>query len=160
MLDCTCLLHTPQATVAMARALAAHLRPGHVILLSGGIGAGKTHFARSLIQSILHVPEDVPSPTFTLVQTYDTTRGEVWHADLYRLTDPDELHELGLAEAFDTAICLVEWPDRMGSDAPENALSLSFEVVPDDIRRLIMRGPADPWRAIVDAVRSAKGFDC
>ncbi|MEL7261014.1 MAG: tRNA (adenosine(37)-N6)-threonylcarbamoyltransferase complex ATPase subunit type 1 TsaE [Pseudomonadota bacterium] len=113
------------ATTALGRAMGRVLAVGDTVLLEGSVGAGKTHFARALIQSILHVPEDVPSPTFTLVQTYETTRGPLWHADLYRLSDPGEVEELGLTEAFDTAICLIEWPDRFVG-APANALTLSF----------------------------------
>lgn len=114
------------STTQHAVALGAALRSGDVILLSGDVGAGKTHFARSLIQAQLTVHEDVPSPTFTLVQTYETHLGEIWHADLYRLTDTQEIEELGLTEAFETAICLIEWPDRLGDLTPQHALSLSF----------------------------------
>ncbi|MFT6676877.1 MAG: tRNA threonylcarbamoyladenosine biosynthesis protein TsaE [Sulfitobacter sp.] len=111
----------------LAALLAPELTSGDVILLTGDVGAGKTHFARSLIQSLLETPEDVPSPTFTLVQTYDTTTNEIWHADLYRLTSVFEVEELGLLEAFETAICLVEWPDRLGALAPDHALSLHLQ---------------------------------
>lgn len=117
---------SPDETAQFARRLAEQLHPGDVLLLSGPVGGGKTHFSRSVIQSLMDFPEDVPSPTFTLVQTYDTTKGEIWHADLYRLTDASEVEELGLLEAFDTAICLIEWPDRLGALAPDSALHLSF----------------------------------
>lgn len=117
-----------EETAALAQRLGAILRPGDVILLDGQIGAGKTHFARALIQSLLDVPEDVPSPTFTLVQEYETRNGPLWHADLYRLTDPDELIELGVDEAFETAICLFEWPDRLGEMTPNAALMIRFVV--------------------------------
>ena len=85
-------------TAALARMLAATLRPGQTILLDGPVGAGKTHFARAFIRARQgDAAEDVPSPTFTLVQTYDDPMGtEIWHADLYRLSDPSELAELGL----------------------------------------------------------------
>lgn len=102
------------------------LRTGDTILLEGDIGAGKTHFARSLIQSLQDAPEDVPSPTFTLIQTYETRAGPVWHADLYRLSSPDEIVETGLFDAMDDAICLIEWPDRLGPDRPDKALTLHF----------------------------------
>lgn len=107
-------LSDAEATADFARRLGQELQPGDTVLLSGPIGAGKTHFCRSLIQSRLMAAEDVPSPTFTLVQTYDSEAGEIWHADLYRLSDPAEVVELGLTDAFKSCICLVEWPDRLG----------------------------------------------
>ncbi|KJZ19517.1 ATP-binding protein [Loktanella sp. S4079] len=113
-------------TAALAHRIAPILRPGDVLLLSGEIGAGKSAFSRALIRARLGRMEDVPSPTFTLVQTYEAPDGDIWHCDLYRLTHADEVFELGLDEAFTHAICLIEWPDRLGDDAPRNALSLSF----------------------------------
>ena len=113
-------------TVALASRIAPLLTPGDTLLLEGSIGAGKSAFARALIRARLGRMEDVPSPTFTLVQTYEDPEGDIWHCDLYRLTHPDEVFELGLDEAFTTAICLIEWPDRLGNDAPENALKLAF----------------------------------
>ncbi|MFD1195159.1 tRNA (adenosine(37)-N6)-threonylcarbamoyltransferase complex ATPase subunit type 1 TsaE [Seohaeicola saemankumensis] len=128
-------LSSPDQTAAFAARLGAHLQPGDVLLLDGPIGAGKTHFARSLIQSRMDIPEDVPSPTFTLVQTYETATCEIWHADLYRLSLPDEVVELGLTEAFDTAICLVEWPDRLGGLSPADALRMEFTQGKDENQR-------------------------
>ena len=119
-------LTSPEATCALASQLATRLSPGDVLLLSGGIGAGKTHFARCLIHALQDPPEDVPSPTFTLVQVYDTAAGELWHADLYRLSDPDQCEELGLADAFETAICLIEWPDRLGKWLPATRLDITL----------------------------------
>ena len=115
-------------TARFAAALAPLLRPGDTILLSGGLGAGKTHFARALIQSLLSVPEDVPSPTFTLIQTYETDSAEIWHADLYRLGDDEELLELGLVEAQETAVTLVEWPERW-PDLPRRHLELNISMI-------------------------------
>lgn len=140
-------LTSPRQTSALATAVAARLAPGDTLLLNGPIGAGKTHFARALIQSLLLSPEDVPSPTFTLVQTYEGRTGEIWHCDLYRITHPDEVIELGLTEAFETAICLVEWPDRLGDLAPDDALVLTFDTPPDadEMRQLDIRGPAQRW---------------
>jgi len=119
-------LVSPEATCAFARALAPRLAPGDVIALEGDIGAGKTHFARCVIQSLLPAPEDVPSPTYTLVQTYPGQVCEIWHADLYRLTGPAEVFELGLIDAFAAAICLVEWPDRLGDLLPDTSLHMSL----------------------------------
>lgn len=139
-------LSSPDDTARLAERMARLLHPGDVLLLSGEIGAGKTHFARALIQSMLTTPEDVPSPTFTLVQVYDTPAGEIWHSDLYRLTHPDEAIELGLLDAFETAICLIEWPDRLGDLAPPNALSLAFSPGDhDDARRLVLTWSSPAW---------------
>ncbi len=146
-------LPTPEHTRALAQRVGQALRPGDVVLLSGQIGAGKTHFARSLIQSLQDMPEDVPSPTFTLVQVYDTRSGELWHADLYRLTGPDECVELGLTEAFENAICLVEWPDRLEDLTPENALSLSFaDDTSEDARTLSLAWTDARWDELLEGI--------
>lgn len=122
------LMPTEAATAAFAAQLAIVLQPGDTILLSGPIGAGKSALARALIRARLGNPsEDVPSPTFTLVQTYAHPKGDIWHCDLYRLTHPDEAMELGLDDAFETAICLIEWPDRLGDLAPPGALHITLE---------------------------------
>ncbi len=120
----TVYLPDEDATATLGERLARLLRAGDTLLLEGPIGAGKSHFARALIRARLGRMEDVPSPTFTLVQTYDADGVEIWHADLYRLSHPDEVLELGLEDAFATAICLVEWPDRLGSHLPSDALRL------------------------------------
>lgn len=138
-------LPDPDATDRLARALAPRLHTGDVLLLEGPIGAGKTHFARALIQALLPVPEDVPSPTFTLVQIYDGPGFAIWHADLYRLTDPEEAVELGLADAFETGLCLVEWPERLGPYRPRGALSLCFALAPGDSRQVELRVDGDNW---------------
>lgn len=130
-------LTSPQKTADFAVRLGAVLHAGDTLLLHGSIGAGKTHFARSLIQSQLTIPEDVPSPTFTLVQTYETGQGEIWHADLYRLSGPNDVMELGLVDAFETALCLIEWPDRLGDLAPERALALRLTEGDDEEARLL-----------------------
>lgn len=143
---------SPDDTRDLAQCIGARLVPGDVLLLSGEIGAGKTHFARGLIQSLLRVPEDVPSPTFTLVQQYETHAGDLWHADLYRLHDPDHCVELGLTDAFDTAICLIEWPDRLGDLTPHNALSIAFAPsdAGDDARDLTLSWTTPRWTGIIE----------
>ncbi len=140
---------SPDETGDLAVKIGSRLSPGHVVLLQGAVGAGKTQFARALIQSILSSPEDVPSPTFTLIQTYETTKGEVWHSDLYRLTATDEVIELGLEDAFETAICLLEWPDRLGELTPENAVLLDFQTNSDHERTITATGPSDVWGDIL-----------
>lgn len=119
-------LPSEEATDALGQLMASHLVPGDTVLLTGPIGAGKSHLSRAIIRARLGRMEDVPSPTFTLVQTYDDPAGEIWHADLYRLSHPDEVLELGLEDAFATAICLVEWPERLGVYAPQDAIRLSM----------------------------------
>lgn len=142
----TISLKSPEATSDLAKSLAHSLRPGDVILLSGPVGAGKTHFARAVILSCLEMPEDVPSPTYTLVQTYETRTHDIWHADLYRLTSVGEVIELGLVDAFESAICLVEWPDRLHDLTPDNALSLAFcNPAGDDSRELTLTWSDPRW---------------
>ena len=136
-------LPSPEETARFAARLSAVVGPGDVLCLEGGLGAGKTHFARALIQHRQRQAEgeaeDVPSPSFTLVQTYGAGGQEIWHADLYRLSDPWEVDELGLAEAFDSALCLVEWPDRMAAEIPDRALWITLDTLPDeDARRLTL----------------------
>ncbi|SHH00835.1 tRNA (adenosine(37)-N6)-threonylcarbamoyltransferase complex ATPase subunit type 1 TsaE [Cognatishimia maritima] len=139
-------LISPDETADLAAAFASVLKAGDTILLTGDIGAGKTHFSRSLIQHSLGYQEDVPSPTFTLVQTYDAPEHDIWHADLYRLSSPDEVVELGLTEAFETAVCLIEWPDRLEELAPENALSLSLKMTETPgQRQLVISWSAAKW---------------
>ncbi|MEH7829304.1 tRNA (adenosine(37)-N6)-threonylcarbamoyltransferase complex ATPase subunit type 1 TsaE [Gemmobacter denitrificans] len=128
------------ATTRLGQCWAEQAGPGMTLLLSGQIGAGKTHFARALIQSRLGAGTEVPSPSFTLIQTYEDDRGDIWHVDLYRLSHPDEVIELGLEAAFSSAICLIEWPDRLGKLAPQDAIRLEFYVEGDG-RRVVMTGP-------------------
>lgn len=135
----------PEATADLGIWLADRLGAGDTLLLTGAIGAGKTHLARALIQHRLTaagVNEDVPSPTFTLVQIYAADGLEIWHADLYRLAHPQEVVELGLDDAFATALCLVEWPDRLGDLRPAGALHLRL-VAEGKGRRASLSGPAD-----------------
>lgn len=114
--------------------LADSLRPGDCLLLKGDLGAGKTTLARAIIQALTG-ESDIPSPTFTLVQSYISKSGEpLLHADLYRLEEEEELYELGLDEAFETAITLVEWPERLGAVRPGNGLEIAFSTQSDGTR--------------------------
>lgn len=139
-LDCALPLNGPDATAALAASIAPLCRNGDVIALWGGIGAGKSHFARALIATRLAAvgrAEDIPSPTFTLVQSYHAGGIEIWHSDLYRLTHPDEVLELGLEDAFDHALSLIEWPDRLGADLPAHALNLRLDPGPGPDDRIV-----------------------
>lgn len=142
-------LTSADQTATLAQRLGAQLCAGDTVLLSGDVGAGKTHFARALIQSLLAQPEDVPSPTFTLVQTYDAVDGtEIWHADLYRLTGPSEIEELGLSDALQDAICLIEWPDRLAALRPQGALDITLNTTDVEDHRLLTAAWSDPrWTA-------------
>lgn len=153
-LSLTLSLADAEATTDLARRIAPHLRAGDTILLSGPIGAGKSHFCRSLIQARLAELgriEDVPSPTYTIVQVYDAGEVEIWHADLYRLTGPDEIVELGLEDAFETAICLVEWPDRLEDLSPVQALRLDLAPSREGEMRVARLSATDPrWAPILE----------
>jgi tRNA threonylcarbamoyladenosine biosynthesis protein TsaE len=135
------LLPNEETARQFGAALGLALRPGMTVLLDGPVGAGKSHIARAAIRALAGEATEVPSPSFTLVQTYDTVQGEVWHADLYRLTGPDEVLELGLAEAMQSAIVLIEWPDRLGTLTPSNATRLSLQMNGDARSALMTDAP-------------------
>lgn len=142
-------------TAAFARALAPELAAGDTLLLDGPVGAGKSHFARALIRARLQNPaEDVPSPTFTLVQAYDGTP-PIWHSDLYRLTDAAEIDELGLTEALPDAITLIEWPDRMEDVSGALTLHLRPDTDPD-LRQIRLIGDPVHWRRARRAAERAR----
>lgn len=111
--------------LALGAQLSRALRSGDIVTLSGGLGAGKTTLARGMVQKVLP-HETVPSPTYTLVQTYDFPDFTLWHCDLYRLEHPDEAYELGLMDAMGEDVCLLEWPDRLGKLLPENTLKIDI----------------------------------
>lgn len=122
------ILPDEAATQALAARLAAKARLGDVLLLSGPLGAGKTSLARGFIRACAGRPDlEVPSPTFTLMQSYDTPAGLISHYDLWRLDGPGGLQELGWDEAF-AGIVLVEWPDRLGWATPDEALRIEFSL--------------------------------
>ncbi len=136
------------ATVALAARLAPLLRPGDLVALGGDLGAGKTAFARALINALPGAPEEVPSPTFTLVQLYERGDLSVWHFDLYRLERPEEIWELGLEEALAEGVSLVEWPERLGPQLPRDRLEIVLRAPdPEGTRRQARLTAHGAWRA-------------
>jgi len=121
-------LEDAQATARLGAALAAVLGPGDTVLLSGPLGAGKSALARAVIGTLLGDPEaEIPSPSYTLVNVYETPAVQVWHADLYRLAGAaEEMEELGLGEAMGEALVLVEWPERLGTALPIRHLAVAL----------------------------------
>jgi tRNA threonylcarbamoyladenosine biosynthesis protein TsaE len=131
------------ATEGLAASVAALARTGDVILLEGELGAGKSAFARAFLRAATDDPTlEVPSPTFTLVQSYDTRIGTVHHFDLWRLNGPAGLAELGWEEARD-GIVLLEWPDRLGALRPTDALTVALHRTGNDSRRAMLSGWPD-----------------
>ena len=128
--------------------LASLLRPGDVIALYGDLGTGKTTLVRGLIQSLLGPETEVPSPTYTLVQTYELEDCALWHFDLYRVDTPSELFELGFEEALDD-IALIEWPDHAGDLLPSDRLSLSIEFEGQS-RRAVLSSANTEWMKRLD----------
>ncbi|MDA8585824.1 tRNA (adenosine(37)-N6)-threonylcarbamoyltransferase complex ATPase subunit type 1 TsaE [Rhodobacteraceae bacterium] len=137
--------------------LAALIQAGDTILLEGEIGAGKSHLARAVIQSLLQtsgLPSvEVPSPTYTLVQTYDLTDTVIWHADLYRLADGSETLELGLDDAFGVDIVLIEWPDRLDQTV-EGALKIALETAGTG-RTMQVTSASDRWQVLSNRLACA-----
>ena len=121
------------ATMALGARLAAAAAPGDVIALWGGLGAGKTTLARGFLRA-LGFAEEVPSPTFTLVQSYELANLMVWHFDLYRLVRPQEAWELGLEEALESGVALIEWPERLGALLPTDRLDVTLAETDGDRR--------------------------
>ena len=153
-------LPDPAATERLAAIIAAEARAGDAILLSGDLGAGKTHFARAFINALTPGEEEVPSPTFTLVQTYAArSQGgpahgvpvEIWHFDLYRLKSPEETLELGIDEVFAEGIALIEWPDRLGYFKPREHLELRLAITGEGVRQATLL-PTPAWYDRVAAI--------
>ncbi len=119
-------LPNPASTEALGARLAPLLAPGDVVFLRGDLGAGKTTLARGLIGAWAGGDEEAPSPTYTLVQTYEGPAGPLWHLDLYRLKDPEEALELGFEEGLDEALMLIEWPERLGALTPADRIEIAL----------------------------------
>ena len=145
------ILDDEEATAAFGRLLGDAAQRGDVIFLRGDLGAGKTSLARAAIRQRLTAPEDVPSPTFTIVQQYETSP-PIWHVDLYRIGDESEIIEIGLEEAFSEAICLIEWPDRLGALTPSRRLEITLTMLDDNARRCEWVAHGEGWAHIATSL--------
>jgi tRNA threonylcarbamoyladenosine biosynthesis protein TsaE len=145
-LDVSLALADPAATDELGRKLAGILRPGDVVALEGPLGSGKTALARAAIRALTSPEEDVPSPTFTLVQSYECEQGPLYHFDLYRLEAPDQAVELGIDDAFAEGISLVEWPERLGGYLPRRHLKITLAAGPDKDSRIARISGGAQWK--------------
>ena len=146
--EITFSLSTQKDTQSLGVALGAVLSRGDIVLLKGSLGAGKTSLARALIQAECGLV-DVPSPTFTLVETYQGQRYPIWHFDFYRLNAPEEVWEIGFEDAIDDGICLIEWPQKAGNLIPDGALTIELEIAGESRRATLSGGPHWQERAVM-----------
>ena len=148
-------IKSEKKTAALACRLAELSKIGDVIYLKGTLGMGKSSFARSFIRHLSGDPhQEVPSPTFTLVQTYDDLDLPVWHFDLYRLESPEEVEEIGIDEALSSAVSLIEWPEHLGRLSFSKTLVICFEPGADsESRRVVLSSSDSSWE------ERLKGFE-
>jgi len=153
MRDLTIYLQDPAATARLGLLLSAQLRAGDVVALEGMLGAGKSVLARAVISTLCPQEDDIPSPTFTLIQTYEPDNMPmIMHFDLYRLDTPEEALELGIEDAFIDAVSLVEWPQRLGGYLPRTALTIALSDGDSDTsRRAKLHGGAR-WQPLLEAL--------
>ena len=128
-----------ESTARIAQELSSEIKANDILCLNGTLGMGKSVFARALIRALCANPSlEVPSPTFTLVQTYETGQIPIWHFDLYRLEDPEEIYEIGWEEALDGGILIIEWPERLGKLKPSNVTEITFAASTDNTNSRII----------------------
>jgi tRNA threonylcarbamoyladenosine biosynthesis protein TsaE len=146
----------PAETATLGGIVAAIAAAGDTIFLNGPLGAGKTEFARAFIRAFTGEADcSVPSPTFSLVQVYEGGSAPVYHFDLYRIKDADEIFELGWEEAQGGGITLVEWAERLGSFAPRDPLAIEFKSGADGRRSISLSG-SPAWAARLDSIENKK----
>jgi len=154
-------INGPAATERLGHLLATSLGAGDVVALEGPLGAGKSVLARAIIRHVCPHEDDIPSPTFTLVQTYEPADGPaLMHFDLYRLDTADDALELGIEDAFIESICLIEWAQYLGPYMPRTALTVSIQPVPDRLEsRTISLDGGDRWQPVLTAVEAVMKTD-
>lgn len=141
-----------EETTALATLLAEISQPQDVITLKGSLGVGKSEFARAFIRALVGLDTDVPSPSYTLVQTYEGDTVTLWHFDLYRLKESEEVWELGLEEALLDGICLIEWPERLGTVTFKNHLDIAIEMGFKEESRIFYLKPDLEWQDRLDSL--------
>lgn len=129
--------HNEQETLNFAADFAKTLKVGDIVALHGTLGVGKTAFTRGVIQSLIGQKE-VPSPTFTLLQTYETPNFDIYHFDMYRLKSPQEAYEIGIEDAFAEGVSFIEWPDKIKGVLPRKHIDIFFEIK-DDTRVITIK---------------------
>ena len=125
------IIHSENEMLKVAKKLAPLFRSGDVVALYGTLGVGKTTFVRALVHTLLGKKVEVPSPTFTLLQTYDTPDYPLYHFDFYRLKSPEEAYEIGIEDAFGSGLSLIEWPEKLGSILPKKHISITIQITPE-----------------------------
>ena len=153
------ILANKAETEALGASLAEIAIPGDIIALKGTLGSGKSVLARAFIRKYCKTTENIPSPTFTLVQTYDMGLVPVYHFDLYRIINSEETIELGIEEAFSDGISLIEWPERLESYLPKNHLEIWLRVNNKDSIRNILLAGAESWQTRLDNLFSEETQD-
>lgn len=142
------------ATVTMGNRIAAIIEQGAVIYLHGDLGAGKTTFTRGIVQGFGHTGK-VKSPTYTLVEPYELERANVYHFDLYRLGDPEELEYMGIRDYFSAqAICVVEWPEKGGEFIPVPDLNITLSYVGDE-RNIVINSASVRGSVIIEKLNNS-----
>jgi tRNA threonylcarbamoyladenosine biosynthesis protein TsaE len=144
------ILPDEAATARLGVAIARALKPGETVCLSGPLGAGKSILARALIRELTTPDEDVPSPTFTLVQFYDGADLKIAHFDLYRLTSAQEAYEIGLDEALEDGAAVIEWPERLEGALPADRLDVEISL--DGAGRRARLTPHGAWEGHMEGL--------
>jgi tRNA threonylcarbamoyl adenosine modification protein YjeE len=144
-MDNTLILKSKEQTKILASKLAKTAKLGDIITLSGDLGAGKTSFAQYFIRSLSDDEIDVTSPTFNLLHVHQLKDLEIWHFDLYRLKNSDEIYELGIEDALTQGISLIEWPEIAQAILPKDRLDLRFDFTDEENTRIITFNGSDKW---------------